>query len=102
MTHASIATTEACQKVQDYMSAKQRKSVPTAPLYIVMQDFGKFGLESVTNPDMTRESIILDILGGQFNDILYVIEVLPLEGTSRDITDDITAEVDALKAARAA
>lgn len=70
-------------------SAAASKTVPTAPLYIVMRDFGKLGFESVTDPDMTRASIAGDIATGQIDRVAYVIEAFPLEGSSRDITDDI-------------
>lgn len=76
-----------------------RSTVPTAPLFVVIRDYGRLGLESVTDPNTTRASIAHDIATGQIDRVAYVIEVLPLEGTSREITDDIFELVVALKRA---
>lgn len=69
-------------------------TVPNAPLYIVQRDFGAPGFESVTQPEMTREGIVADIVSGEIDRAAYVIEVYPLEGISRDITSDIVDEVE--------
>lgn len=69
--------------------------------FIVMRDFGKLGFESVSDPDMTRDSIINDIATGQIDRVAYVIECNPVEGWSHDITDGINEAV-AERIARAA
>jgi hypothetical protein len=48
------------------MTCHQPRSLkaPDQSFFIVMRDFGKLGFESVTDPDMTRESIIHDIASG--------------------------------------
>ena len=65
------------------------------PTYLVTRDFGKLGYESVSTPDDTRESIIGDIASGQIDRVVSVIEVFAVEGTARDITDDIRDAVEA-------
>lgn len=64
------------------------------PLFLVIRDFGKLGFESVTHPEDTREGIVLDIASGQIDRVVAVIESNPSEGWSRDITDDVRAEVE--------
>lgn len=74
-----------------------RSIIPSAPLFIVMRDFGpKLGFESVTDPNATRASIAADIVSGQIDRVAYVIEVDGRDGTSRDITDDVVADCAAL------
>lgn len=79
---------EACADVRAYQ-ARRRASPPDQSLYIVMRDWGKLGLESVTEPDMTRESIAHDIRKGQIYAVVYVIECNPVEGWARDVTAEI-------------
>lgn len=78
-------------------------TLPDHSLFIVMRDFGRHGLESVSEPDMTRDSLIADIATGQIEQpIVYIIECNPREGWSRDITADIAEAVEAVRHQRAA
>lgn len=43
--------------------------------------------------DMDRKSIVADIASGKIDDVLQVIEFNPIEGTSRDVTEDIAHDV---------
>jgi hypothetical protein len=57
------------------------------------------GVEAVTDPSLTRDEMISDILHGQsgFTDVVAVIEFNAVEGWSRNITADVMAEVEALR-----
>lgn len=57
---------------------------------------GKFGIEAVSDPSHTRADVIENIRRGElgFDDVRKVFEFNPVEGWSRDITDDIWAEVE--------
>ena len=76
---------EACADVRSY----QRRNRWDCSLFIVMIDYGKFGQESITKPDMTRASLIADVAGGQFERIVGIFELNPFEGWSSDITSDV-------------
>jgi hypothetical protein len=80
----------------------QTHAVPDQSLFIVMRDWGKLGFESVSEPEMTRESIAEDIAKGQIYNVAYVIECNPIEGWSKVITDEIFAAADQRKLERAA
>lgn len=43
--------------------------------------------------DLDRKTTIEDIASGQFEDFRQVLECNPVEGTCRDVTEDMTAEV---------
>lgn len=64
------------------------------PQYIVTRDFGKLGLESVSDPHETRAELIDTIVSGQIDRVVSIIEVFAVEGSARDITDDIREEVE--------
>lgn len=63
------------------------------PLYLVIRDFGKIGLESVSDPSDTRETIIRDIYSQQIDRVVSVIEIV--DGQASDITEIIRTEVEA-------
>lgn len=46
--------------------------------------------------DMDRKSTVEDIACGELEDVLQVIECNPVEGTCRDVTEDIAWEVSAI------
>jgi hypothetical protein len=71
--------------------------------FVVVQDFGVHGFQSVTTPfEDTRKSIIADIATGQFENVVAVFELNPVEGTSKVITADIAEAVIEFNAKRAA
>jgi hypothetical protein len=67
----------------------------------VTRDFGKLGLESVMHPEDTRASLIADIVSGQTDRVVSVIEFNAAEGIATDITADIRDEVEQTILARA-
>jgi hypothetical protein len=61
--------------------------------YLVIADFGANGLAAATdNIALTESEIISDILGGQYLPV-NVIAFNPVEGWSRDVTEDIALAV---------
>lgn len=65
--------------------------------FIAYNDCGKFGIEAVSDPSHTRKDVIENIRRGElgFDEVRKVFEFNPAEGWSRDVTDDIFADVDA-------
>lgn len=72
------------------------------PQYIVTRDFGKLGLESVTHPEDCRDTIVEELISGQIDRVVSIIEVFAVEGTAHDITEDVRSEVEARLIERAA
>ena len=68
-------------------------------LFAVIRHFGDIGMESVTDPDATRDSIVSDIASGQIDRVVAVHEYNPVEKWSRDITADIAEAVTAVRQA---
>ena len=67
----------------------------TAPAYFVKVDLGKLGavwLERNVN-ELDRETLIRDLIDGQIEDPLQVIEVDLADGTSRDVSEDIARAI---------
>ena len=62
--------------------------------YIVLDDFGKAGrvYREAAEADATLESIIDDLLTGQFNNPVRVVAFNTFEGWSRDVSEDIARE----------
>lgn len=88
--------TAACADVRSY----QRKRTWDRSLFTVMRNFGDIGLESISTPEMTRESLIADIASGQIDRVVLVTEHNPFEGWSRDITSDVLDAAEEIVAAR--
>ena len=63
------------------------------PIYVVLRDFGKLGIEGVTDPSDTRETIINDIASGQIDRVISVTEIIGSEAS--DITEIIRDAVEA-------
>jgi hypothetical protein len=65
-------------------------------VYFVMNDLGRLGkVWRETDPDRTdRETVIRDLLDGQYSNPVRVISLNTAEGWSRDASDDIA---DALR-----
>jgi hypothetical protein len=63
--------------------------------YIVLDDFGKAGrlYREAAEADATLESVIDDLLTGQFNNPVRVIGFNTSEGWSRDVSEDVAREV---------
>jgi hypothetical protein len=63
--------------------------------YTVLDDFRKAGrvYREAVEADATLESIIDDLLTGQFNNPLRVVAFNTSEGWSRDVSEDVAREV---------
>jgi hypothetical protein len=61
----------------------------------VLDDFGKAGrvYREAAETDATLESVIDDILTGQFNNPARVVAFNTSEGWSRDVSEDVAREV---------
>ncbi len=64
------------------------------PLYFVECDFGKIGkaFVEIDRDRNSRREVIENIRSGEWRDVVTVLEVNPVERTSRDVTDDILQE----------
>ncbi len=87
-------TAEIGDDIRTYWQHKLIRPAPDQSLFIVMRDYGRLGMESVSDPDMTREGIVRDIVSGQIERVVYVIEVNAAEKWSRDITLSIFEDVE--------
>jgi hypothetical protein len=63
--------------------------------YIVLDDFGKAGrvYRETAEPDANLESVIDDLLTGQFNNPVRVVAFNTSEGWSRDVSEEVAREV---------
>lgn len=65
--------------------------------YVVMQDFGARGLEANVHPEETREDILAMLKSGEFSNVVFIHHI---DGVNaKDVTSEMTAEADALRAA---
>lgn len=65
--------------------------------YIVVCESGDGGyLPERKVSDLDRATVVKDIADGQYEGLTQVIEINPVEGTCRDVTEDIAWEVSAL------
>ena len=83
------------------------RRVPFAPsvapetegtIYLVLDNFGAIG-RAYRETDLARanqQSVIEDLVTGQYNDPLYVVAFNVNEGWSRDVSEDIAEAVIAL------
>jgi hypothetical protein len=62
--------------------------------YIALDDFGKAGrvYREATEADATLETIIDNLLTGQFNNPVRLVAFNTFEGRSRDVSEDIARE----------
>ncbi len=75
--------------------------VPAGPehfdtaVHIVLEDFGKLGraYRETDEAEADEQTLIDDILSGQFGHIARVVAFNTVEGWSRDVTEDIAREV---------
>ena len=68
-------------------------------LHFIECDFGKFGTAFVERDpaEMDRKTTLADFLSGQFDKPLRVLEVIPGEGSCRDVSEDIARSLAALR-----
>lgn len=79
-----------CEAMDDLRTSMQRRRAQSA-MYFVKCDFGKIGhawIERNVN-ETDRSTLINDLIGGQIENPLQILEVDPVEGTSRDVTEDV-------------
>lgn len=72
-------------------------TVPDQTLYFVQCDYGRIGKAFVeTDPDKnSRLQVIADIFTGQIERPVQILECNPVEGTCRDVTEDIARDLSA-------
>lgn len=63
---------------------------------LVAADKGGAYLPERKLSDLDRATTVKDIAAGQYEDLIQVIELNPVEGTCRDVTEDIAWEVSAI------
>ena len=76
-------------------------SPPLAPLgfdvdvYVVLDDFGSIGrsYRETAEEGADRESLIRDLIGGQYNNPVRIVCFNTVQGTSRDATLEIAQEI---------
>lgn len=64
-------------------------------IYLVMDDFGRLGhaWAEADEHDTFRESVVRDLLAGQYNDPVRIVVFNTDEGTSRDVSAEIAHEL---------
>ena len=76
-------------------------SPPLAPVgfdvdvYVVLDDFGSIGrsYRETSEESADRESLIRDLMDGQFNNPVRIVCFNTAQGTSRDVTIEIAREI---------
>jgi len=76
-------------------------SPPLAPVgfdvdvYVVLDDFGSIGrsYRETAEEGADRESLIRDLMGGQYNNPVRIVCFNTAQGTSRDATSEIAQEI---------
>jgi hypothetical protein len=68
---------------------------PDHDLHFVLCDFGKYGKSYIeTDPsEADRDTIVRNMIDGQYNHPLRVIALNPAEGWSRDVSEEIAKAV---------
>ncbi len=82
--------------------------VPAGPehfdldVHILLEDFGKLGraYRETDEAEADEQTLIDDILSGQFGHIARVVAFNTVEGWARDVTEDIAREVASQAAQR--
>lgn len=72
--------------------------------FVVMEDFGKRGLEATVCPEMTRRSIVALIKGGNYRDIVFIhhVDGLFVEDVTAELLTEASAPFISLEAMREA
>jgi hypothetical protein len=68
---------------------------PEHDTYLVLDDFGRIGRawRETDQQDADRNTVIRDLLAGEFNNPVRIVAFNTSEGWSRDVTVDIADEV---------
>lgn len=68
--------------------------------YVVMQDYGRRGLEAVVSPEMTRRNVIDRICSGEYaRECISFIHFITMDDLPLDVTRELIAEASVLEAA---
>ncbi len=70
-------------------------SYPLRSSYVVIDDFGSIGrsYREAAEEGGDRESLIRDLMGGQYNNPVRIVCFNTARGTSRDVTFEIVREI---------
>ena len=66
-------------------------------LYLIERDFGKLGLEAHAYREHTRSKVV-DLLAFEYRNAVKVLEIREDEGSCEDITEEILAEAEQMRA----
>ncbi len=55
--------------------------------FVVMQDFGRLGLEAVVQPEITRREVVSRIRSGEYRDIVFIhlVDGMYIENLTKEI-----------------
>lgn len=69
-------------------------------VFVAHSDYGKTGFEALVDLSMTRAELIANIVAGEvgFTKVFRVDEYNVAEGWARDVTAEIMADVEAIRA----
>jgi len=64
-------------------------------VYIVLDDFGRLGrsYREVEEDAADRETVIRNLMNGQYNDPIRIVSFNTAEGWATDVTEDIAIEI---------
>jgi hypothetical protein len=65
-------------------------------VYLVLDEFGKLGraYRETDEEASGKETVIRNLMGGQYNNPVRIVAFNTAEGWSRDVTEDIAREID--------
>ena len=65
-------------------------------VYVVLDDFGKLGraYREIEEDEADRETIIRNLMGGQYNNPVRIVAFNTAAGWSRDVTEEIAREIE--------
>ena len=64
-------------------------------VYLVLDDFGRFGLSwrEIDEARTDRETVIADLIDGQYKDPVRIVAFNTAESWSRDVSEDLAEEI---------
>ena len=71
--------------------------MPSHSYYVVMEDFGKRGLQAIVTPETTRRAVVNFIKGGNYRDIVFIhhVDGLLVEDVTSELINEAEAELKA-------
>ncbi|MGY4623425.1 hypothetical protein [Bradyrhizobium sp. USDA 4486] len=67
--------------------------------YLVLEEFRDGAVFRETDEGIDRAALIEDLLAGQYSQVLRIVTFNPVEGWSRDASEDIAGEIERRMAA---